>query len=327
MSFPLVWVVGAGGLLGSALLRELGADGFRNARPFTWTQRNVLRAELEATLAEFGARVAEQPGRPWAVAWCAGLSVVGTDAAQLASDTDIFQLLLELLAQEPKLRDSRGAVLLASSAGGVYAGCGASPIGEHTPPAPSSPYGREKLAQEHLLLAWANRQPAPVSTLIARVSNVYGPGQRLEKQQGLISHLARCSLHDVPVHVYVSLDTVRDYLFADDAGRRLKDGLVRLLRDAPGSRITKIYASEREISIAGLLGIFRHIADRPLRVVFGLHPVSPLQPAHLQFRSQVWLPEATPCLELAQGMAEVYRQQRELFVRGELPAPPVPTQR
>lgn len=324
MSPPLVWVVGAGGLLGSALLRELGADGFRNTRPFTWTQRDVLRAELEATLAGFGARVAEQPGRPWAVAWCAGLSVVGTGVAQLQSDTEIFELLLELLAEEPTLHKARGAVLLASSAGGVYAGCPASPIGEHTAPEPSSPYGYEKLAQERRLVAWASAQSMPVSTLIARVSNVYGPGQRLEKQQGLISHLARCSIHDVPVHVYVSLDTVRDYLYADDAGRRLKAGLSRLFDEGPGARITKIYASESEVSIADLLGIFRHIAERPLRVVFGLHPISPLQPARLQFRSEVWLPEIRARFDLAAGIAEVYRQQRASFERGELPAPPPP---
>ena len=167
----------------------------------------------------------------------------------------------------------------------------------------------------------------PISTLVARVSNVYGPGQRLEKQQGLISHLARCSLHDVPVHVYVSLDTVRDYLFADDAGRRLKDGLARLFSEAPGARITKIYASEAEVSIAGVLGIFRQIAERPLRVVFGLHPISSLQPARLQFRSELWLPELSARFDLTSGIAEVYRQQRLLFERGELPVPPVPDPR
>ena len=328
MSSPLVWVVGAGGLLGSALLRELGDDGFRSAAPLTWTNRELLRRELSSALRAFGERLAAQRGRPWAVAWCAGLSVIGTGAAQLEADTETLRLLLELLSGEPELRNSPGAVLLASSAGGVYAGCQTSPIDESTEPRPSSPYGHEKLAQERLLSEWASdwagRRSAAVSTLVARVSNVYGPGQRLEKQQGLISHLARCSLHDVPVHVYVSLDTVRDYLFADDAGRRLKDGLQRLQHAASGTHITKIYASENEISIAGLLGIFRQIAERPLRVVFGLHPASALQPARLQFRSRVWLPESSPCLDLAAGMTEVYLQQRALFVRGELPPPPAP---
>jgi len=324
MGAPLVWVVGAGGLVGSALLRELGADGFRSASPLTWTQRNVLRDEFNATLTAFRARLAEQPGRPWAVAWCAGLSVVGTGSAQLRSDSEILGLLLERLSAQPWFCDAPGAVLLASSAGGVYGGSAVSPISERTPAEPSSPYGQEKLAQERLLHDWASAQRAPVSTLVARVSNVYGPGQRLEKQQGLISHLARCSLHDVPVHLYVSLETVRDYLYADDAGRRLKHGLFRLFNEAPGAQITKIYASEREVSIAELLGIFRHIAERPLRVVFGGHPISSLQPMRLQFRSQVWLPEISAPFDLASGITEVYRQQRALFERGELAAPPAP---
>src|SRR5450631_1921186 len=279
MSQPLVWVVGAGGLLGSRVLLELGADGFCFAPPFNWNDTDRLHGELRAGLRAFLARLAQGPGRPWAIAWCAGAGVVATSAAALAAETANFDFFLQLLASEPALGAAPGYVLLASSAGGVYGASFACPISESTPPTPGSPYGRAKLAQEELLLSWARSQPA-ISSLIARISNLYGPGQRLAKPQGLISHMSRCLIYGAPVHVYVSLDTIRDYLFAEDAGRRVVAGLRQLAQQAPseGMHVTKLYASEHEVSIAGLLGVFRQISRRKLRVVSGLHAAAALQP-------------------------------------------------
>ncbi len=320
----MVWVVGAGGLLGSALVRELAGDAFQARAPLTWADRPTLLGELAAALAEFGTRLEAEPERPWAVAWCAGLGIVGTSAQVLAAETATLSAFLDLIAGHDSLTTRAGGVLLASSAGGVYAGSNDSPITEASAPRASSDYGAAKLAQEGVVSGWARARGGRVSALIARVSNVYGPGQRLEKQQGLISHLARCSIYGVPVHIYVSLDTVRDYLFAQDAARRLCEGVRRLLSEAcqPGSQVTKIYASESEVSISGLLGIFREVARQPLQVVFGLHPSSAQQAANLRFRSQVWVPEPAPQLELVQGIRLVYRAQLELFERGLLPAPP-----
>ncbi|HEY1533874.1 MAG TPA: NAD-dependent epimerase/dehydratase family protein [Polyangiaceae bacterium] len=325
MSAPLVWVVGAGGLLGSRVLLELGADGFRAMPPFTWRDRERLHGELRAGLTAFVLRLAQTPGRPWAIAWCAGAGVVATSPADLETETANFGFFLQLLASEPALRRAPGYVLLASSAGGVYGASFACPISESTPVAPGSPYGRAKLAQEELLLSWARSQPGSVSSLVARISNLYGPGQRLSKPQGLISHMSRCLIYGAPVHVYVSLDTIRDYLFAEDAGRRLALGLRQLVREAPreGLHVTKLYASEREVSIAGLLGVFRQIARRKLRVVSGLHAAAALQPRRLQFRSQVWPRDGGRQVELIEGVSRVYRHQLVLFRQGLLPSPPL----
>jgi UDP-glucose 4-epimerase len=325
MSLPLVWVIGAGGLLGSSVLLELGADGFCSSPRFTWGDNALLRQEFRAGLSAFAQRLAQAPGRPWAVAWCAGAGVVATSAAALAAETANFASFLELLAAEPALGVVPGHVLLASSAGGVYGASSACPITESTPAEPSSAYGRAKLAQEELLLSWRRGQSSRVSSLVARISNLYGPGQQLSKPQGLISHLSRCLIYGAPAHVYVSLDTIRDYLFAEDAGRRLVSGLRQLASEASTEslHITKLYASEREISIAGLLGVFRQIARRKLRVVSGLHAVAALQPRRLQFRSQVWARGTGRQVELIEGVSRVYRHQLVLFRQGLLPPPPL----
>jgi UDP-glucose 4-epimerase len=135
--------------------------------------------------------------------------------------------------------------------------------------------------------------------------------------------MSRCLIHGAPAHIYVSLDTIRDYLFADDAGRRLVSGLSQLAQESPaeGLHVTKLYASEHEISIAGLLGVFRQIARRRLRVVSGLHAAASLQPRRLQFRSQVWVREVGKQVELIEGVSRVYHAQLALFRQGRLAAP------
>ncbi|MEI9941330.1 MAG: NAD-dependent epimerase/dehydratase family protein [Pseudomonadota bacterium] len=319
-ALPLVWVVGSGGLLGASVWRELGADAWRPARTLSWGDPTRLEREFQDAVAEFGLHVRARPGRTWAVAWCAGAGVVGTSAAALERETRTFERFLALVASDPNLSALPGAFSLASSAGGVYAGSTVSPITEATEPAPISAYGHAKLAQERMLAAWV-AEHVHVRALKARFSNLYGPGQQLAKAQGLISHTSRCVIYGAPVQIYVSLDTIRDYLFADDAARALVAGLHRLALSSDLQLVTKVYASEREVSIAGLLGVFRQIARRRLRVVAGLHATTSLQPRRLQFRSQVWNHTGRQ-VELIEGVSRVYQHQLGLFGRGLLPPPP-----
>jgi len=320
----LAWVVGRGGLLGSSVERALGPEAWWPERPLAWSPRERLADSIEEAVRAFADRLEARSGEGWNLYWCAGAGVVGTSAAALEAETAALQLFLGRLGAEPRLRDLPGRIFLASSAGGVYGGSLERPLTEATPPLPISEYGRGKLAQEAALAVWAREQPR-VSTLVGRLSNLYGPGQRLDKPQGLISHMCRCLIFGVPVHVYVPLDTIRDYLFAEDAGRRVVAGLERLSREAPGGRhVTKIFASERETTVAGLIGVFRRLAKRPLRVVSGLHPARTQQPARLQFRSAVWRDEAaSPRTELLEGVCRVHRHQLALFQAGRLPAPPL----
>src|SRR5699024_9202621 len=93
-----------------------------------------------------------------------------------------------------------------------------------------------------------------VPVAIGRLANLYGPGQNLEKPQGLISQLSLSHHTAVPVNVYVSLDTLRDYLYVDDAAALVVD-LVETIAASPGSgAVTKILASGHSVSVAALLG-------------------------------------------------------------------------
>ena len=322
----LSWVVGRGGLLGSCVERVIGSDVWYPALPFIWSDPGQLYKSIAAAVRDFRAHLAAGSKRGWCIYWCAGSGVVGTAAERLAAETACLHFFLDQLglAFGESQASLTGRVFLASSAGGAYGGSTERPMTEATLPRPISDYGRSKLEQEQVLRTWARNRPN-VSTLVGRLSNLYGPGQHLDKPQGLISHMSRCMIFGVPVRIYVPLDTIRDYLFAMDAATRIAAGMSRLGREASGGdqHIIKIFSSGSETTVGGLIGVFRQIAKKQLRVVSGLNPVQRQQPAQLQFRSVIWTDEpALGRTELLDGINRLHRHQFALFQAGRLTCPP-----
>lgn len=321
----LAWVVGRGGLLGSCVERAIASPVWRPERPIVWNDPVQLRESIADAVRGFRTRLAEESRDGWCVYWCAGNGVVGTSPDRLAAETASLRFFLERLgaALDSSQIIMSGRVFLASSAGGVYGGSAAHPVTEATPPRPISDYGRAKLEQEAALRDWALARPT-VSTLVGRLSNLYGPGQQLDKPQGLISHMSRCLIFGVPVRIYVPLDTIRDYLFAEDAAMSIVAGMARLGLAAldGGQHVTKVYGSGNETTVAGLIGVFRQIAKRHLRVVSGLAAARSQQPARLQFRSMIWPDQPDlPRTELLDGVNRVHRHQLALFQAGRLSLP------
>jgi UDP-glucose 4-epimerase len=214
--------------------------------------------------------------------------------------------------------DLPGAIFLASSVGGIYSGNLDALLTEHTPPRPISNYGTHKLRMEQALRKWIEVFPN-TSCLIGRISNLYGPGQDLHKAQGIISHLSRCLIYRRPVNIYVSLDTRRDYLFADDCAHQIAASLSRLMTERPRATL-KIFASEETTSLARIVGVFfRMSKHRPL--IVSRQPRS-TQPTGLKLRSEVW--RDMPGLrktDLATGIHLVHEHQLTLFRHGLLPPP------
>lgn len=321
----LSWVVGRGGLLGSCVERRISSGAWHPDQSFPWGNPEEFRRSVADAVRAFHARLVAGSWTTWAVYWCAGSGVIGTLKDRLLAETENFRFFLDRLGAA--LCDASGSltgqVFLASSAGGVYGGSSESTSTEATPARAISDYGQTKLDQEEVLRDWVRGRPT-VATLVGRLSNLYGPGQHLDKPQGLISHMSRCMIFGVPVRIYVSLDTTRDYLFAEDAAARITAGMTRLGREAlSGNRhVTKIYSSGSETTVAGLIGIFRRIAKRQLRVISGLNPVRTQQPVRLHFRSTIWPDEPVRVrTELFDGVSRVHRHQLALFQAGRLPSP------
>lgn len=282
-----VWVVGAGGLLGRGLVSVLKARGHEVlTSSIPWQDASAAKAALAA-----GARqlMTISAGKPWLIAWCAGAGVTGTSQAELDSELDVFKAALGSVAEILCAPGSApGRLFLASSAGGVYAGAPNPPYSEESTPQPLAPYGFAKLAAEHAATEFAAVSGTRV--LIGRVANLYGPGQNLAKPQGLISVFAKAHLTGQPVSVYVSLDTLRDYIFIEDAAALIADCLDRLSGAdvVAGQTVTKIIATQRADTIGALIGACRTVFKRRPRIVLGASPYAKAQAHDLRLRSVVW---------------------------------------
>jgi UDP-glucose 4-epimerase len=324
----LTWVIGAGGLLGSHVRRALHqhSPGTLLWDPipahFSWTNPALLAQELRAAVTTF-AQAVRANGDAWAVLWCAGAGVLRSPASALVPEWSGFNLLLDLIRQHlaSQTRDLPGLVFLASSAGGAYSGSLDEVVTESTLARPTSPYGTHKLRMEEELRKWAEAFPH-VYALIGRISNLYGPGQDLHKNQGIISHLSRCLIFRYPVNIYVPLDTRRDYLFVDDCAHEIVTLIDRLMSDRPGV-VLKIFAAEKLTSLSRIIGIFfRMFRHRPL--IVSQQPRG-TAPTTLKLRSQVWRqPDGVRKTDLATGIHLVHEHQLALFRRGLLPPPRPP---
>lgn len=308
--FGLVWVIGRGGLLGRAVSRSIG-ERTRWDQPIRWDDADV-DDQLDSAAAAFVHAAADGP---WSVIWCAGAGVIGTSPASLERETRSLERVLA------GLRNSApGRFFLSSSAGGVYGGSTALPITETTEPAPLGEYGRNKLRQEALVSEWS--ATTGHRSAIGRIANLYGPDQSLSKQQGLISQICLSNILRHPITIYVPLDTIRDYMYADDCGKRVVALIRRLDSQAAGSAVVKIIAAGRPISIAGVLAETSRVLRRKPMIGIASSPSSRFQGSTLVFESRVW-PEldAAELTTLPVGVAHVAEAIRAGVRSGALGSP------
>lgn len=305
-------------MLGSALCRALGRTStelFTPAMTFSWDSEADFEIQVTAAVKAFADRSADA-GR-WEIYWAAGVSHMGSSAADLSRETRALSTLIRRIGSEKRLKRSSGAMAFASSAGAVYAGSPAGVITENTILAPTTAYAREKLLQEDLMRSFMASNGPPV--VLARLSTVYGAGQSAGKPQGLLTHIARCVLRNRAVHIYVPLDTIRDYIFSDDAAAVM----VNALRGATdmSHALTMIVASEYPTTIAEIIAIFKKINRRAPRVVTSAGTMSAVYSRSIQFQSLA-VPECARLTKtrLPVGIAKLLASERDSFVRTSTPA-------
>jgi UDP-glucose 4-epimerase len=117
-------------------------------------------------------------------------------------------------------RRAGGARLVFLSSGGAVYG-EADGATETWPARPMSPYGHSKLAAEELVAS------SGLPYAIARLSNVYGPGQRSDLEGGVVAIFCEQARREREVVIHGDGQQVRDFVFVDDvvdALRRMLDG-------------------------------------------------------------------------------------------------------
>ena len=300
----ITWIIGRG-LLGSAVSRRAGHQF--DAGPIPWTDPARAQRVLHERAREFPGATS---GEAWRVVWSAGAATTSTDEEATARELELLGALVHGLRSA--LPSGPGVFFLTSSAGGVYAGATHPPFDASTPPAPISAYGRLKVAQEELV----TEVLSPVCpVVIGRLSNLYGPGQDLGKLQGLISRLALSAVTRQPTNVFVPLDTIRDYIYVDDAAAVIDAHLTRVIDGEVSSDGPEIIGSGDGTTVGQLIGTMNQIAKRKVPVALGTHASSAAQAPDLRLRPTLTSPHPTA---LPVGVKRVYLDILERVQRRSL---------
>ncbi len=305
-----VWVVGRGGLLGSAVSEAFVGHRQHMSRPVPWTDRQSVHDALAAELALFCDAVAVT--QPWSIVWCAGVGVVGTSDAALAYEEEILTRFVENLRRRHP--EGPGGFVLASSVG-VYAGSAEPPFDENTVAVPLNSYGATKLRQEMVARTVLT---GSVPFAVARISTLYGPGQNILKPQGLITQVCLRAALRQPIVLFVPLDTLRDYVFVDDAARRMAELAETLTGAVEGHPMIRVVATEQAVSIAEILGVAKAVSRHPVGVVHVPRAVSSQHVRDLRVRSRYSHESLFSGTPLRRGVQIVYDDIVIRTRRGEL---------
>jgi len=309
-----IWVVGSNGLLGAALQRVLlrqNENLFTPGQRFNWDDEVELNRQLADAVNDFSAFLGS--GNNWQIYWAAGIGNFASSKKELVTETRTLTTLLKLIESNAGLASSDGSFSFSSSAGAIYAETKDDVISEDTAVSPTTEYAKEKLKQERTLTNFGQRNDK-VTVLLARISTLYGPGQADGKRQGLLAHIARCIVRNQSVNIFVPLDTIRDYITADDAASVMVAS-ISSLNGKPGVYI-KIIASEQAITIAEIVSVFKRVARRRPSIVASASKLSSLYTRRIQFKSKsVPIDEETAKTSLLVGVAQVLAAERSAFTR------------
>jgi UDP-glucose 4-epimerase len=209
------FILGAGGFLGHHLSAALAKAG---QRPVLAGLRAPLALDGESDqiltghMQDFGAL------EPYAgagdtyyylIASMTPSNSAETPSRFIAGNLELFVRFLEWVAMRPGAR-----VVFASSGGTVYGNAQIVPTPETAPLQPISYYGLLKAASEQYLRMFAAQ--GRLDGTVLRISNPFGPGQKLNRGQGLIPALIARIKACEPVDMIDGGRSVRDFIYIDD---------------------------------------------------------------------------------------------------------------
>lgn len=115
---------------------------------------------------------------------------------------------------EAACRNGVKRFIFSSTGGAIYGDYPLFPTPELRSTKPLSPYGIGKQAFEYYLFHAAKQHG--LSTIILRMSNVYGPRQGLGGESGVAGIFSKKIVMNEPVEIYSFGKETRDYVFIDD---------------------------------------------------------------------------------------------------------------
>jgi len=208
-------VVGGGGYIGGSLVPQLIATG----RKVTVLGRSLFpRYELPGSAVYVSGDFAD-------LKVISGLLDSHQEVIHLAyatvPNTSFANPLADLLENLPATvqlftvaAEKRVKLLLVSSGGTVYGEANELPIGECHSTRPISPYGVTKLTLENYAYLYAVTHG--LRFVCIRPANAYGVGQKPFTGQGFIATAMASAIKGVPINIFGTQGSVRDYLYVSD---------------------------------------------------------------------------------------------------------------
>lgn len=261
----IAWVIGGGGLLGSSIANQLLKQGvtlFKTNKNFQWSYKKELHSQFKNEIYKFIDDIKYYDS--WEIYWAAGISNMHSSNTQLISETDTLDNFFTILLSTNLDNSKPGSFIFSSSAGAIYGDNGGL-VNEDSKETPSTNYGKFKLKQEKRLIEGINNAKN-IKLFIARLTTLYGPKQSKGKNQGLVTEIIRKTIENRPLHIYVPMDTSRDYLFSKDAAAGLcqlwTEGL-----DNDHKFFIRIIASESSTTIAQIISICSKVLKRRPKIL------------------------------------------------------------
>jgi UDP-glucose 4-epimerase len=191
-------------------------------------------------------------------------------------------------------------VIFASSGGTVYGRPLRTPIDEEHPTQPICSYGIAKLAIEKYLALFTELHGVEHVTL--RLSNPYGPRQRVQASQGAVAVFLGRALKDETIEIWGDGEVVRDYLHISD----VTNAMIAALEYRGDRQVFNIGYGEG-MSLNGILRDMEALLGRPVRRTYSDPrpfdvPVSVLC-NRLAEAELGWRPKMT----FAEGLASTHR--------------------
>ena len=211
-----ICVIGGGGFIGTALRKHFSALGYDIVTIGRSLNVPTLDQEEYFSVAEYSYKQLEEilAAKDFsAVIDLAYTSVPNTSYEDPVKDfsENLTNVIRHLeFARVVKARK----FIYVSSGGTVYGDSQQKLFTEDSPNFPLSPYGVTKLACERYVYLYHRIHGVP--SIIIRPSNIYGPGQKPFRGQGLISTALGLAWKGEPIHIFGKGEHVRDYLYIED---------------------------------------------------------------------------------------------------------------
>jgi len=212
-------ILGGAGFLGGNLARKLVERG-ENTRIFTRSSSSIRNIEdiLDRIDIVYGDFMDDVALRKAMQGIDTVFHLISTTFPSMTIESSVYDVFSNLIPTirlvEICLANGVKKIVYASSGGTIYGEPQTIPIPESHPLVPKSAYGQSKLTIENYLNFYARCMDIDVNVL--RISNPFGPGQKLLGIQGIIAVAMGCAYYDREIKIYGNGDAIRDYIYIDD---------------------------------------------------------------------------------------------------------------